>query len=50
MTLLVKSKRKGRDIVDVKPEASGLRYVGFSAHLSPTKPSGKDIDAAEPRR
>ena len=32
MTLLVKSKRKGRDVVDVKPKASGLRYVGFSAH------------------
>ncbi|TMA91535.1 MAG: 5-deoxy-glucuronate isomerase [Deltaproteobacteria bacterium] len=32
MSLLVKGARKGREIVDVKPAASGLRYVGFSAH------------------
>src|SRR6267142_268082 len=32
MSLLVKGKRKGREIVEVEPAASGLRYVGFSAH------------------
>src|SRR5438132_12064101 len=32
MSLLVKGTREGRQIVDVKPAASGLRYVGFSAH------------------
>ena len=32
MSLLVKGTRKGRQIVDLEPAASGLRYVGFSAH------------------
>ena len=32
MTLLVKSRREGRDIVRVTPQSAGWRYVGFSAH------------------
>jgi 5-deoxy-glucuronate isomerase len=32
MTLLVKAKREGRDIVRVTPQSAGWRYVGFSAH------------------
>jgi 5-deoxy-glucuronate isomerase len=32
MSLLVKAARTGRDIVTVAAGASGLRYVGFSAH------------------
>jgi 5-deoxy-glucuronate isomerase len=32
MSLLVKSSRRGRDIVTVTAASSGLRHVGFSAH------------------
>src|SRR4051812_8201915 len=32
MSLLVKARREGRDIVDITPRAAGWRYVGFSAH------------------
>jgi 5-deoxy-glucuronate isomerase len=32
MTLLVKARREGRDIVEVTPRSAGWRYVGFSAH------------------
>ncbi|MGE5171202.1 MAG: 5-deoxy-glucuronate isomerase [Rudaea sp.] len=32
MSLLVKSRREGRDIVRVTPQSAGWRYVGFSAH------------------
>ena len=32
MSLLVKARREGRDIVDVTPRSAGWRYVGFSAH------------------
>jgi 5-deoxy-glucuronate isomerase len=32
MSLLVKGKRQGRDIVQVTGPSSGLKYVGFSAH------------------
>jgi 5-deoxy-glucuronate isomerase len=32
MSLLVKAAKRGRDIVTVTSEVSGLRYVGFSAH------------------
>jgi 5-deoxy-glucuronate isomerase len=32
MTLLVKARREGRDIVRVTPQSAGWRYVGFSAH------------------
>ena len=32
MSLLVKGKREGRDIVEVTPQSAGWRYVGFSAH------------------
>jgi len=52
MSLLVKGKRKGREIVEVKPAASGLRYVGFSAHrlaegetLELKAPAGREICA-----
>ena len=32
MSLLVKARREGRDIVEVTPRTAGWRYVGFSAH------------------
>ncbi|HWD15440.1 MAG TPA: 5-deoxy-glucuronate isomerase, partial [Casimicrobiaceae bacterium] len=32
MSLLVKARREGRDIVEVTPQSAGWRYVGFSAH------------------
>jgi 5-deoxy-glucuronate isomerase len=32
MTLLVKGRRDGRDIVTVTPQSAGWKYVGFSAH------------------
>jgi len=32
MSLLVKAKRQGRDIVRVTPESAGWTHVGFSAH------------------
>ena len=32
MSLLVKARREGRDIVEVTPESAQWRYVGFSAH------------------
>ncbi|MFO1311121.1 MAG: 5-deoxy-glucuronate isomerase [Burkholderiales bacterium] len=32
MTLLVKARRTGRDIVSVTPQSAGWKYVGFSAH------------------
>ncbi len=32
MSLLVKGRRDGRDIVEVTPRSAGWRYVGFSAH------------------
>jgi 5-deoxy-glucuronate isomerase len=32
MSLLVKARRDGRDIVAVTPQSAGWRYVGFSAH------------------
>ena len=32
MSLLVKARRKGRDIVAVTPQSAGWRYVGFAAH------------------
>lgn len=32
MSLLVKGARQGRDVVRIAGPASGLRYVGFSAH------------------
>ena len=32
MTLLVKARAKGRDIVEVTPQSAGWRHVGFSAH------------------
>ncbi|MFO1315678.1 MAG: 5-deoxy-glucuronate isomerase [Burkholderiales bacterium] len=32
MTLLVKGRRDGRDIVTVTPRSAGWKYVGFAAH------------------
>jgi len=32
MSLLVKGKREGRDIVGVTPRTAGWKYVGFAAH------------------
>lgn len=32
MSLLVKAKRSGRDIVAVTPQTAGWKYVGFAAH------------------
>ena len=32
MTLLVKARRAGRDIVTVTPQSAGWKYVGFAAH------------------
>jgi len=32
MSLLVKGRRDGRDIVRVTPQSAGWRYVGFAAH------------------
>ena len=32
MSLLVKGKRAGRDIVTVTPQTAGWKYVGFAAH------------------
>src|SRR6476659_2526217 len=32
MSLLVKARREGRDIVEVTPQSAGWRYVGFAAH------------------
>ena len=32
MSLLVKARREGRDIVRVTPQSAGWRYVGFAAH------------------
>ena len=32
VTLLVKGRRSGRDIVTVTPQSAGWKYVGFSAH------------------
>jgi 5-deoxy-glucuronate isomerase len=32
MSLLVKGRRTGRDIVTVTPQSAGWKYVGFSAH------------------
>jgi 5-deoxy-glucuronate isomerase len=46
MSLLVKGARKGREIVDAKAAASGLRYVGFSAHRLT---EGESLELAVPR-
>ena len=32
VTLLVKGRRDGRDIVTVTPQSAGWKYVGFSAY------------------
>jgi len=47
VSLLVKSARRGRDIVTVSPGASGLRYVGFSAHRLA---EGEVLPAGQPGR
>jgi 5-deoxy-glucuronate isomerase len=47
MSLLVKASRRGRDIVTVSPESSGLRYVGFSAHRLA---AGEKLATSQPGR
>ena len=32
MSLLVKGRREGRDIVTVTPQSAGWKFVGFAAH------------------
>ena len=32
MSLLVKARKSGRDIVSVTPQSAGWKYVGFAAH------------------
>jgi 5-deoxy-glucuronate isomerase len=45
MTLLVKARREGRDIVRVTPQSAGWRYVGFSAHRLA---SGQSVSIDQP--
>jgi 5-deoxy-glucuronate isomerase len=48
MSLLVKAKRDGRDIVRVTPESAGWKHVGFSAHrLAPGESMRVDEAARE---
>ena len=48
MTLLVKGRRDGRDIVTVTPQSAGWKYVGFSAHrLVPGESLAFDTGAEE---
>ncbi|MEP7182489.1 MAG: 5-deoxy-glucuronate isomerase [Betaproteobacteria bacterium] len=48
MSLLVKGRKTGRDIVRVTPESAGWRYVGFAAHrLQPGEKIDVDLPAAE---
>ena len=47
MSLLVKARTEGRDIVEVTPESAGWRYVGFSAHRLA---SGESMTIHRPRR
>jgi 5-deoxy-glucuronate isomerase len=46
MSLLVKARREGRDIVEVTPESAKWRYVGFSAHRLA---SGESMTINRPR-
>ncbi len=43
MTLLVKGRREGRDIVAVTPRSAGWKYVGFAAHRLR---AGEELDFA----
>ena len=48
MSLLVKSRRTGRDIVTVTPQSAGWRYVGFAAHrLAPGETMALETGANE---
>ena len=48
MSLLVKGRRTGRDIVSVTPQTAGWRYVGFAAYrLQPGETLSLDLPAAE---
>ncbi|MFO1303260.1 MAG: 5-deoxy-glucuronate isomerase [Burkholderiales bacterium] len=48
MTLLVKARRSGRDIVSVTPQSAGWKYVGFSAHrLAAGESLAKDTGSNE---
>ncbi len=46
MSLLVKARREGRDIVEITPDSAGWRYVGFSAHRMA---SGESMTLQRPR-
>ncbi|MDQ2916932.1 MAG: 5-deoxy-glucuronate isomerase [Pseudomonadota bacterium] len=46
MSLLVKARPEGRDIVRVTPQSAGWRYVGFSAHRLATGES-MTVDQAD---
>lgn len=48
MTLLVKAKRAGREIVNVTPRSAGWRYVGFAAYrLEPEERATLDLVGRE---
>jgi 5-deoxy-glucuronate isomerase len=48
MTLLVKGRRDGRDIVRVTPQSAGWRYVGFAAYrLQPDESMRLDLPSSE---
>jgi 5-deoxy-glucuronate isomerase len=48
MTLLVKGRRDGRDIVRVTPQSAGWRYVGFAAYrLRPAEALRVEVPASE---
>ena len=48
MSLLVKGRRDGRDIVRVTPQSAGWTYVGFAAHrLAPAEAISVALPSAE---
>ena len=48
MSLLVKGRRSGKEIVKVTPQSAGWRYVGFAAYrLAPGETITLDADALE---
>ena len=49
MSLLVKARRAGRDIVKVTPQSAGWSYVGFAAHRLAAGESRRSTRAATTR-
>jgi len=48
MGLIVKGRRKGREIVQVTPQSAGWKYVGFAAYrLAPGETIAMDADGLE---